>query len=186
MGITNDLFPQEMANGVDPETLRLCSATRGVEDVRDRRTRLRGIDNFANFMKFLAPLDRAPGAAAVTVGEGLFHSVGCAGCHVPILLTGVNSNPLFDRKPVPLYADLLLHDVGTGDGIAQAVAAPEQLRTPALWGLRFRRPLLHDGSAATVSDAILRHAAEASPTVETYQALPETSRQQLLDFLNSL
>ena len=46
---------------------------RGAEDVRDRRTRLRGIDNFDSFMKFLAPIERgpverarcAPGEAAV-------------------------------------------------------------------------------------------------------------------------
>src|SRR5262249_23767414 len=60
MGITNDLFPQETALGVDPEQLRLCSATKGLEDVRDRRTGLRGIDNFANFMKLLAPVERGP------------------------------------------------------------------------------------------------------------------------------
>src|SRR4029077_20497622 len=52
MGITNDLFPEEVALGISPERLNLCSATRGVEDVRDRRTRLRGIDNFTNFMRF--------------------------------------------------------------------------------------------------------------------------------------
>ena len=29
---------------------------------------------------------------------------------------------LFNRKVVPLFSDLLLHDVGTGDGIRQAAA----------------------------------------------------------------
>ncbi len=33
-----------------------------------------------------------------------------------------SANPLFDRRPVPLFSDLLLHDVGTGDGIAQGAA----------------------------------------------------------------
>src|SRR5206468_1738046 len=60
MGITNDLFPEEAALGVPPEVLRRCSATKGIEDRRNRRTGLRGIDNFANFMKFLAPLERGP------------------------------------------------------------------------------------------------------------------------------
>ena len=58
---------------------------------------------------------------------------------------------------VPLFSDLLLHDIGTGDDIPQAPALPEEIRTPALWGLRFRRPLLHDGSAATIEEAIARH-----------------------------
>jgi CxxC motif-containing protein (DUF1111 family) len=47
MGITNEIFPNESALGVEPEVLALCSPPRrGIEDVRDRRTRLRGIDNF--------------------------------------------------------------------------------------------------------------------------------------------
>ncbi len=188
MGITNDLFPQEMANGVEPERLRLCSPKGGVEDVRDRRTRMRGIDNFANFMRFLAPVARetAPPGSSVAAGEGVFQSLGCTSCHVPVLTTGWNANPLFDRKPVPLYSDLLLHNVGTGDGIFQAAAGANELRTPALWGLRFRRPLLHDGSAATIRDALLRHAGEANRSVENYKASPESAREQLLDFLNSL
>src|SRR6185503_2569692 len=89
MGITNDLFPQEVALGIDPEQLKLCSATRGVEDIRDRRTRLRGIDNFTNFMRFLAPIERAPvdrgpADSSVLAGEGLFRTLGCALCHVPV------------------------------------------------------------------------------------------------------
>jgi CxxC motif-containing protein (DUF1111 family) len=188
MGITNDLFPQEMANGVEPERLRVCSPKRGVEDIRDRRTRMRGIDNFTNFMKFLAPVPRGSGfpGSSVTAGEGVFRSLGCTSCHVPVLTTGWNANPLFDRKPVPLYSDLLLHDVGTGDGILQAAAGADELRTPALWGLRFRRPLLHDGSAATIRDAVLRHAGEANRTIENYKTLSESALEQLLDFLNSL
>ena len=35
MGITNDLFPEDVALGIDPKQLKLCSPTRGVEDVRD-------------------------------------------------------------------------------------------------------------------------------------------------------
>ena len=186
MGITNDLFTEEVALGIDPERLKLCSPTRGVEDVRDRRTRLRGIDNFANFMRLLAPVDRGPVDSSVRAGEGLFGAVGCATCHVPAFTTGADRNPLFDRKPVPLYADLLLHNVGTGDGIVQGAAGADEIRTPALWGLRFRRPLLHDGSAPTPDAAIRRHSVEAQKVVERYQALSEFERRMLLDFLGSL
>ena len=186
MGITNDLFPEEVALGIDQEHLKLCSPTRGVEDVRDRRTRLRGIDNFASFMKFLAPVDRGPVDSSVQAGEGLFRTIGCASCHTPVLTTAADRNPLFDRKPVPLYSDLLLHSVGTGDGIVQAAAGAEEIRTPALWGLRFRRPLLHDGSAATPDAAIRKHSAEAQSVVERYQRLSGFERKTLLDFLASL
>ncbi|MCU1330981.1 MAG: hypothetical protein JWN34_6351 [Bryobacterales bacterium] len=186
MGITNDLFPNEDVLGFTPEQLKLCGAKGNIEDVRDRRTGLRGIDNFEAFMKFLAPIARGPVDDSVRAGETLFTSVGCATCHTPVLMTGQNANPSFNRKPVPLFSDLLLHDVGTGDGIEQSAAAANEIRTPALWGLRFRRPLLHDGTAATPEDAIRRHGQEAAGSVERFQELPRPIQEQLLAFLNSL
>ncbi len=186
MGITNDLFPDEAGLGIDPAQFKLCSPTHGIEDVRDRRSRLRGIDNFANFMKFLAPIARGPVDDSVRSGEALFDTIGCASCHRPVLLTGTSANSLFDRKPVPLFSDLLLHDVGTGDGIEQEAAGAGEIRTPALWGLRLRRPLLHDGSAATPADAIERHAGEATQAAERFRDLSAGDRKRLLDFLGSL
>lgn len=189
MGITNDLFPDEVALGIDPETLKLCSATgtrRGVEDVRDRRTQLRGIDQFENFMRLLAPIERGPIDANVRAGEAIFTSTGCARCHVPTLTTGSNANPVFDRKTVPLYSDLLLHDVGTGDGIEQASAEAGEIRTPALWGLRLRRPLMHDGGSVTIEDAIERHASEAARATGRYRELSDAERRALVAFLQSL
>lgn len=186
MGITNDLFADEVALGVDPEQLKLCNPKPGIQDVRSRTTGLRAIDDFENFMKFLAPLERGSMDGAVRQGENLFRAIGCASCHIPVLMTGRSSNPLFDRKDVPLYSDLLLHDIGTGDGIEQEAAAGEEIRTPALWGVRFRRPLLHDGSAATLGDAIERHGHEAAATIERYKSLQPEDRRMLLAFLNSL
>jgi CxxC motif-containing protein (DUF1111 family) len=186
MGITNDLFQGEVALGVDAERLKGCSPTKGTEDVRNRKTGRRGIDNFESFMKFLAPLERGTVDDAARAGEAVFGSTGCAGCHVPVLVTAANGNPLFDRKAVALYSNLLLHDVGTGDGIEQAAAGAGEIRTPALWGLRFRRPLLHDGSAATVEEAILRHGKEALGVREKYRGLPPEVKVQLLAFLGSL
>ena len=187
MGITNDLFPDEIALGVDAETLAWCSPPRkGVEDVRDRRTGLRGIDNFENFMRLLAPVERGRVDDAVRMGEQLFHSFGCTACHTPVLATGGSSNPVFDRKEVRVYSDLLLHDVGTGDGIEQAAAKADEIRTPALWGLRLRRPFLHDGSAATLDAAIRRHGGEAASVTGRYTGAGEAERSAVLAFLNSL
>jgi len=187
MGITNDLFPEDVALGISPEQMKLCSPPRtGLEDVRDRRTQRRGIDNFENFMRLLAPIERASAGADINAGEGLFQSIGCAVCHMPVLMTGPGTNPLFDRKPVRLSSDLLLHDVGTGDGIVQASATAEEIRTPALWGLRFRRPLLHDASAATPEDALARHRGEAAKVMDQYYQLSLLQRRQLLLFLESL
>ena len=186
MGITNDLFPHEMAYGVTADRMRACDPIPDPEDVRDPRTRRRGIDNFASFMQFLAPIARGPIDDQVRSGERVFSAIGCAACHTPVLSTGPSSNPLFNRQPVPLFSDLLLHDVGTGDGIRQPPGEPNELRTPALWGLRFRRPLLHDGSAATTADAILRHGAEAELARRGYERASDTDRAALLAFLRSL
>jgi CxxC motif-containing protein (DUF1111 family) len=185
MGITNDLFPQESAFGVTPEQMRLCDPFPDPEDFRDPRTRRRGIDNFASFMRFLAPAGRGDVNDQVRAGEQIFAAIGCTACHVPTLETGPNANPLFDRKTAALFSDLLLHDVGTGDGIKQGAAEPDEIRTPALWGLRFRRPLLHDGTA-TLQEAILKHAREAELARRGFERLSEADRAALLAFLGSL
>ena len=186
MGITNDLFPNEFAFGVSSAQMRLCDPIPDPEDRRDPATRRRGIDNFESFMKFLAPIGRARSDGASLAGERTFAAIGCTNCHVPSLTTGPHANPLFHRRSVPLFSNLMLHDIGTGDGIQQAAAAPSEIRTPALWGLRFRRPLLHDGSAATIAEAVTRHRGEADTARRGYERLTSEEREQLLAFLRSL
>jgi CxxC motif-containing protein (DUF1111 family) len=186
MGITNELFSQELAVGVTSDRMRVCDLIPDIEDKRDPRTGRRGIDNFASFMKLLAPVGRGPTGEAARIGEQMFHAIGCAACHTPSLETGPSSNPLFNHRQVPLFSDLLLHDIGTGDGIAQGVAAPEEIRTPALWGLRFRRPYFHDGSAATLEESIGRHANEADLSRRGYERAADSDRAALLAFLRSL
>ena len=186
MGITNDLFPDELAFGITPEQMKLCDRIPDPEDRPDRRTRRRGIDNFEAFMKFLAPAGRGPIDDAARAGEVLFGAVGCASCHVPSLQTGPSANAVFHHKVVPLFSDLLLHDVGTGDGIRQEAAEPQEFRTPALWGLRLRRPLLHDGTAATIEDAIAAHGNEAASARSRFRAASADQRAALLGFLKSL
>ena len=186
MGITNDLFRDELALGVDPARMRVCDPIPEPEDIPDPVTRRRGIDNFASFMRLLAPAERAASDEVTRDGERIFAAIGCAACHTPSLETPSHRNPLFDRRRVALFSDLLLHDVGTGDGIRQGSADPDEIRTPALWGLRHRRPLLHDGSAATISDAILRHSGEAALARAGFDRLTADERIAVLRFLNSL
>jgi len=186
MGISNDLFQTEPLGNVAPEKSALCLGSNRPEDVRDRRTGLRGIDNFENFLRFLAPPARGPVTDAGLRGERVFNDIGCSSCHVPELRTGPSINPPFHLKPVPLFSDLLLHDIGTGDGIEQADAKASEIRTPALWGLRFRRPLLHDGSAGTIEDAVRRHSGEAAPSSDRFRQLPFEQQRELIAFLQSL
>jgi CxxC motif-containing protein (DUF1111 family) len=186
MGITNDVFPLEPLGGISQARLRECDLVKDPEDLVDPRTGKRSIDNFEAFMKFLAPLPRGPITDEVRAGEQVFTAIGCASCHVPSLTTGANASAALNRKTVALFSDLLLHDVGTGDGIEQEAAQQNEIRTPALWGLRLRRPLMHDGSAPTVSDALRQHGGEASAVMERYRTASEPMRRALLAFLNSL
>ena len=186
MGITNDMFPLEPLGGISQARLRECDMVRDPEDLVDPRTGKRAIDNFESFMKFLAPLPRGPITEEAGAGEQVFTDIGCASCHVPALTTGVNASAALSRKTARLFSDLLLHDVGTGDGIEQEAAQQNEIRTPALWGLRLRRPLLHDGSAPTPADAILRHGGEASGVMDRYRRASEPMRRALLAFLDSL
>ena len=186
MGITNDLFREELGVGLSAEQYRRCDPFPDPEDRVDPATRRRGIDNFASFMKFLAPAGRGDIGPLTAHGEQIFARIGCASCHTPTMTTGASREPAFDRRAVPLFSDLLLHDIGTGDDIPQAMASPDEIRTPALWGLRLRRPLLHDGSAATIDLAIMRHAGEAELTRRRFEALSPAERQALEAFLKSL
>ena len=116
----------------------------------------------------------------VAVGEQLFNDVGCAICHVPVLQGTAG--------PVPLYSDLLLHDIHPDDfrGVAEDDAGVGVYRTPPLWGIRDTAPYLHDGSATTLEDAILAHQDEADLIMLNYVALTEAQKAALLLFLADL
>ena len=89
------------------------------EDIRDPRTGRRGIDNFASFMRFLAP----PPAARSTrrrVGRAGVHARSAARLPRAGADDRTERQSAVQSRPVPLFSDLLLHDVGTGDGIRQA------------------------------------------------------------------
>ena len=120
-------------------------------------------------------------------GEVLFTQLGCAVCHQPSFTTGPSSTAALNNQPVPLYSDLLLHDMGSlGDGIAQSSASPQEMKTPPLSGLRGNPTYLHDGRAGTVDQAIRAHAGEAATARGRYVQLTPAQQQQLLEFLHGL
>jgi CxxC motif-containing protein (DUF1111 family) len=106
------------------------------------------------------------------------------------------------------YSDFLLHDVGTGDGIAVPMqehygrnmyqitwknfslddfqAAQNKIRTAPLWGVRFRNRLMHDGTSPTLRDAVLRHSGEAGDVNRRFQRLSQSDQEAILEFLSSL
>jgi len=126
------------------------------------------------------PLRVDPTAQEVLTGEFLFHQIGCATCHVPSLMGPAG--------PVPLYSDLLLHDVAPSsyEGMAEPGADVGVFRTPPLWGIRDTAPYMHDGSAETLRRAINVHRGEATAAQQAYQALSPADRTSLIAFLEDL
>ena len=187
MGITNRFFPTENAPNGNLVKLAQYDAVSDPEDAVDPATGRSDIDTVADFMRLLAPPPPAPPSPASAAGQKLFGSTGCAGCHTPQMQTGRSPVAALDRKPVFLYSDLLLHDMGAlGDGIAQASANGRQFKTAPLWGLRAGAPFLHDGRANTIDDAIRLHDGEARRARDNYLHLQELQRQQILAFLNTI
>jgi CxxC motif-containing protein (DUF1111 family) len=187
VGITSRLFPHENAPNGDTNRLAACDLIADPEDEVDPATGKADIDHFTDFMRYLAPPPQLALTYSASSGQTLFSQIGCAICHTPVMYTGSNSVAALDRKPLRLYSDLLLHDMGRlGDGIAQGNAGQREMRTAPLWGLRASAPYLHDGRAATVDAAILGHDGEAKPARERFRQLSPRQRQQLVDFLTAL
>ena len=187
MGITSDLFPREACPyGVDCELLELIDPAPDPEDAPEVTTGLRGIDNFANFLRLLGPPTRGEVNEEVLLGEQIFRTLRCNSCHVESLETGPASSPALSFKRFYPYSDFLLHELATGDGIGQADAQPNEVRTVPLWGLRFRGPFLHDGRASNLSEAILMHGAEGENSRAAFEQLSDEMTLALLAFLKSL
>jgi CxxC motif-containing protein (DUF1111 family) len=212
MGITNRLQPDEVTN--------LCNTASEPNDKTDANG-LSDIDHFARFMRASeAPardvaLSKTPEAKH---GEGLFDKIGCAACHIASLTTaaaGTSINggsftvpPALGGKTFYPYGDFLLHNVGTGDGIVQAMvehygkrmyqhtwknlSIPEfnnsanKIRTAPLWGVRLHSRLMHDGASVTLLDAILRHRGEAAHVTQAFEKMKPAEKKALLTFLQSL
>ncbi len=120
---------------------------------------------------------RGPDYAA---GQELFAKTGCADCHTPALAA--------DSADVPLYSDLLLHNMGPllDDGVVQGQAGGGDWRTTPLWGLGTRLRFLHDGRATSIKDAVLAHDGEGEASMLAFRHMADPDREALLAFLSAL
>lgn len=139
VGVTSRLQPTEVTTTCNPPvttTIPNHDSTKITEpnslpDPTDNN--LEDIDHFASFMRSLkAPArDQATATTSeVMQGAQLFAKIGCAICHVETIVTGkspaapggpgLHPDALENRTIHP-YSDFLLHNVGTGDGIAIAL-----------------------------------------------------------------
>ncbi len=188
IGITTPFLPQENVNPL------AASPTLAADPAPDPEIPASTVSSVVFYIRTLAP--PAPGAdtPARLRGAELFSSLKCASCHVPVLRTGPHPVAALSDKPVPLYSDLLLHDMGDGlaDNRPDGSASGREWRTAPLWGLRLMRSflngdafLLHDGRARSVEEAILLHGGEAQRSRDDFAALGAADRSALLDFVES-
>src|SRR5271156_114312 len=212
MGITNRLQPDEVT--------KLCNTVSEPNDTPGPDG-LSDIDHFARFIRATkAPArdTQLAGSPFARQGNGLFIKIGCATCHVETMTSAPAGTKIDGGTftiPAPLgsitfhpYGDFLMHDVGTGDGILQAIpehygkkvfrlmsdymakqdfeSSRNKIRTAPLWGVRLRPRLMHDGASVTFRDAILRHAGEAKHVTTEFEKLKSEDQEAIIEFLKSL
>lgn len=122
-------------------------------------------------------------------GAALFRTIGCASCHTPEQKTGASPYAALSNKTIAPYTDMLIHDLGRGKAElnTRGDLSTREFRTPALWGLGLSNgPFFHDGSTATLEDALDRHEGEALGSRDRWRALARPDKDELLKFLKAL
>jgi hypothetical protein len=143
-------------------------------------------------------------------GRRQFHALGCAGCHVPMMvlespMVAVDGLPPIDLSrgmrrpalvydpavggyPVWLFSDLKRHDMGNANAarhVQRGVPLSEYL-TPRLWGVADSAPYLHDGRAPSFDYAIAGHDGEGAAARAAFAALEWHDKGALRVYLMSL
>jgi CxxC motif-containing protein (DUF1111 family) len=183
MGVTTPLFPDENRPQGNAALLAANPADNAPNDIDNS-----SLVKFTDFMAFLAPPPRGDANPRdFQAGASIFVQIGCADCHFPTLQTGPNDIAALNQVTFSPYSDFLLHDMGSlGDGITQNTAGPRDMRTPPLWGLRFKQSLLHDGRTTSVPSAIAAHDGQGRDSGRRFVRLRPQDRARLLTFLNTL
>jgi CxxC motif-containing protein (DUF1111 family) len=211
MGVTSTLYPSRNCM-FGPANCKTGPASPGIPDI-DLQLLVRYIESLGvpaqrskveGFPNKVAPIPYLnPNPALIAAGAKTFTSIGCASCHLPQLTTSTNSELAEARTQIIMpYSDFLLHDMGVGlaDGFTEGVATGSMFKTPPLWGLgmtqwvagaeragnTIKMGYLHDGRAATVTEAILWHDNEGAASRQRFQALSTADRTALLSFVDSL
>lgn len=188
MGITTDFLSVENRNPL------ASRATEAADKVGDPELPAEEVRAVLAYIRMLAP--PAPGEVTEQskAGERLFNEIGCAACHVAELRTGPSTISAIANRPVRLYSDLLLHDMGDelADHRPDGDATGREWKTAPLWGLRVMRDflngdafLMHDGRARTVEEAILLHGGEGALSRAAFTALTADEQAALLEYVRS-
>ncbi|MGB1016400.1 MAG: di-heme oxidoredictase family protein, partial [Nannocystaceae bacterium] len=197
LGITTDPLTEEQKARlpVPSQTIESADDTRSVEfrqaaapdepltdddDRPDPEMSSEDLFDLVSWAMLLAAPEFDPPTAESLHGQQVFAEIGCQGCHVASL-----AGP---RGRIPLYSDLLLHDMGAelGDGFEQGLATGNEFRTQPLWGVSAVAPYLHDGRADTLEQAIAMHGGEGTASADAFAALTAADQEDVITFLTSL
>lgn len=181
IGVTTPDQPREIA----PQGSPIPAACDPATDPEDDGSRLTAL---VDFVQLLAPRGRESDSNAVQHGEQVFDQLGCTACHTPSLTTGPNPIEALSERDVPLYSDLLIHDLGEylNDDVVQGQAGGSDWRTTPLWGLAAKRLYLHDGRTDDLRQVIEYHSGEARSARQRFRQASRREVNDLLAFLRSL
>lgn len=193
IGITSSIHPEEDLTPRQRDSYVSLGLELDEKPEIDEKT----LERVVRYLQTLAPpARRRIDAPEAIQGEELFHSTGCAACHVPEWTTEIYDStlPEVGGQLIRPYTDLLLHDMGPSlaDSRGDGEATGREWRTPPLWGIGLTETVnghtsfLHDGRARNLEEAILWHGGEAEAAQRAYQALEKRERVSLLSFLESL
>jgi cysteine-rich repeat protein len=180
MGVTSPGFPNELSPNGGPV---VCDTVPDPEDAAGTN-----VTAFTDFMTLLAPLPTAPRSRDVRLGRMVFRHLRCGTCHYERYRTAPSAVVALSRRRVPVFSDLLLHDMGPGlaDGIEQGQATGSEFRTAPLWGVGKSGPYLHDGRATTLAAAIAAHGGEAQAARDAFLGLTPGEQALLIAYLDAL
>ena len=172
LGLTNPLQPHDLVSG--------CRANEPSPEADAVP-----LTSVVAFLNTIEPPTPAP-MCLNSSGASLFAQAGCATCHTPSM-RGPGS-PTASEKPVQLYSDLLLHDMGPGlaDNIQQGQATGSEFRTMPLWRVSDRPHFLHNGSATSLTNAIRAHGGQGAAAASAFEQLTDADKAGLLAFLGCI
>ncbi|XDD50784.1 di-heme oxidoredictase family protein [Leptospira sp. WS92.C1] len=194
IGITSPLFPNQNCVGAQTACFASTPGNNGTPEGTEISKRT------ADLVTLYTKLVGTPGRrdwthADVIRGKELFSEIGCDSCHKPYIFTGyLEGFPEVSFQHIKPYTDLLLHDMGPSlaDNREDFEASGTEWRTPPLWGtgliqrVNGHNHLLHDGRARGHKEAVLWHGGEALASKNKFINLPQTDRNKLIRFLESL
>ena len=194
LGVTNDRFPLEVAEG---QSQMLGYTHYGIQiSTRD----MEDVDLYMHSLG--VPARRNVNDPVVLRGEENFKRAKCDLCHMPTLHTRQDAPSLINGTRLPWlsnqtihpYSDFLLHDMGIelDSHYNTGLAMGSEWRTTPLWGIGLQMNVnghthfLHDGRARNFIEAIMWHGREGAVSREIFSRMSKEDRDALIKFLESL